>query len=108
MLCDAVIKAGGSPHDPDKQGWTPLHRAAHAGHLEAVRALLKPEFGPIRRSTVVAGAGCSSEEKRFAKGVALEGKVVTPLDMATTEEIRKALKTALPWLSPSSMEANTS
>jgi ankyrin repeat protein/tetratricopeptide (TPR) repeat protein len=31
---------GLGPNEPDKSGWTPLHRAAHAGDLDSVKTLL--------------------------------------------------------------------
>ena len=105
ILCEAVVDARGSPHEPDQHGWTPLHRAAYAGHLEAVKILLS--FKPIPPSTAKAGAGCSPESKLLARRPeaqefgqhssmqeALEGVLVTPLHVARTRSIRKELELA--------------
>ena len=97
ILCQAVKKAEESPHTTDNFGWTPLHRAAHAGHLDAVKELLK--FLPIPASQAKAGAGCTDGEQNYAKrkqgAGAVEERVVTPLDVATNEEIKKVLQAAL-------------
>jgi ankyrin repeat protein len=102
MLCKAVIEAKGSPHAPDKHGWTPLHRAAHAGHLDAVVELLK--FVPIPASVAKPGAGCDPADPYYAKlekpsdedvQEILEAKVVTPLHLTKKDEIRKVLQEAL-------------
>jgi ankyrin repeat protein len=104
MLCKAVIKANESPHAPDKHGWTPLHRAAYAGHLDAVVELLK--FVPIPASVAKPGAGCTSADKDYGK-LKLEKPsdkdlqeikelgLVTPLHLTKKDEIRKVLQEAL-------------
>ena len=100
LLCDAVDSRKASPHAPDKLGWTPLHRAAHAGHLEAVNTLL--QYLPVPRSQAKSGAGCTPGERNYAQSVVKsrgvgvpEGQVVTPLDVATDEGVKQALRAAL-------------
>ena len=104
-LCNAVLKAGGSPHAPDLHGWTPLHRAASAGHLPVVEALLR--FRPASLAAVPAGAGCSPEATRFAESFHGAGgrftdrsaggrrATVTPLEVAKTPEIKRVLSEAV-------------
>ena len=64
LLCDAVVRFKESPHAPDKLGWTPLHRAAHAGHLDAVNTLL--QYIPVPQSQAKSGAGCTPGERNYA------------------------------------------
>jgi ankyrin repeat protein len=37
---EALLHAGAPPSAPNSLGWTPLHYAAHKGHLECAAALL--------------------------------------------------------------------